>query len=95
MNPLVKDMLDATIRNDVETRFLEDLFEHEVKCESPTHNNGRAKCTGDVAYLLRTCDSSLKVCPGMGNQVLHQMDWTALCMYCNRVTSECWTIRPI
>lgn len=40
MNPLVKDMLEATIRNDVETRFLEDLFEHEVKCESRHQSPG-------------------------------------------------------
>lgn len=95
MNPLVEQMLNATVSNDVETRILEDLFEQEAKCESRTHNNGRAKCTGDVAYLLRSCESALKVCTGMGNHVLHQMDWTAPCVYCNRITSECWTIRPI
>lgn len=95
MNPLVEEMLIAKSRQDLEIAMLEELLTGDVKCESRTHNYGRAKCTGDVAYLLRSCDVALKVCTGMGYHVLHEMDWDAPCDYCDRRTSECWTITPI
>ena len=95
MNPLVEEMLTAKSRQDLEIAMLEELLTGDVKCESRTHNNGRAKCTGDVAYLLRTCEHALKVCTGMGSHVLYEMNWDAPCRYCMRPCSECWTITPI
>lgn len=95
MNPLVSEILIAKSRQDLEISMLEELLTGDAKCESTTHNNGRAKCTADVAYLLRSCKNTLKVCTGMGLHVMHEMNWKAPCAYCDRRTSECWTITPI
>lgn len=92
MNPLVKGMLEATISNDVETRLLEDLFEHEVKCESK-HDNWGDECSGEVTHLFRACVIAKRVCLTAANRI--EGDMRGVCARCENSVSECWTIRPI
>lgn len=94
MNPLVEQMLS----NDVETRLLEDLFEHETKCESRHQNPENAYCSGGVTHMLsyscepgrdRVCDAAAQYAQRCRNNPDN------VCMDCDRSCFECWTIRPI
>lgn len=97
MNPLVEEMLTAKSRQDLEIAMLEELLTGDVKCESLTHDNGRVKCTGDVAYLLKTCRATIKVRTGMGELALYYINNPVVTVHliCHRRISECWTITPI
>lgn len=95
MNPLVEQMLNATVSNDVETRLLEDLFERDCKCESD-HDAG-PDCTYDiVARKYVACDGiAFNICQSSLNQNRQWLSENGNCDGCNIPVSECWTIRPI
>lgn len=97
MNPLVEQMLNATVSNDVERRLLEDLFEQEAKCAS-AHSGSGTSCTirvvarkttecGALDFLI--CEASYK----WNRYVMSDPD--RVCAGCDRDSIECWTIRPI
>jgi len=96
MSPLVKQMLNTTVSNDVETRLLEDLFEQEVKCESDHSYNGD-RCSNKVtARIYQKCGRNSMVCHNAeviaeAAIILHSDD----CGYCGSHLEDCWTIRPI
>lgn len=93
MNPLVEQMLNATVSNDVETRLLEDLFEQEAKCESQAHLIG---CTGEVTHLFTSTHKQINVCADTEAYVKDSQDNPRrYCKTCGQSTRLCWTIRPI
>lgn len=94
MNPLVEQMLNATVSNDVETRLLEDLFEQEAKCESK-HYNWDDTCSREVTHLFCACVTVKKVCLTAANRIGGEIADQAMCNRCGDPVSECWTIRPI
>lgn len=98
MNPLVEKMLNTTVSNDVETRFLEDLFEEEAKCESRHQNPENAYCSGGATHMVsysceptrdKVCDASAKYTQRCRNNP------DDVCRDCGLSCFECWTIRPI
>ena len=96
MNPLVEQMLNATVSNDVETRLLEDLFEQEAKCAS-NHTNGETCTVRVVARKTTECGGlDFLIC-----EVSYKWNRYAMadpgrgCAGCGRDSIECWTIRPI
>lgn len=95
MNPLVEQMLNATVSNDVDTRLLEDLFERDCECESPTHDKNRVICSGEATWALKSCQMEIRVCEAMGQHVNRGISKGAKCAHCKNFLSECWTIRPI
>lgn len=97
MNPLVEQMLNTTVSNDVETRLLEDLFEHEAKCESTHLNPENSYCSGNVTHLGISCTPAMKLCDSASQYWKESIDGTiwGRCVDCNQGTEKCWTIRPI
>lgn len=90
MNPLVEQMLNTTVSNDVETRFLEDLFEQEVKCEA--HDHGKIECTGEVTHAFKCCGYGQLICD---SRVKRLQDYYQGIQFCTKCKEKCWTIRPI
>lgn len=90
MNPLVEKMLNTTVSNDVETRFLEDLFEHEAECEANDH--GDLECTGEVTHTFKCCGYRQLICD---SRVKYIRGYYQGILYCTHCDEECWTIRPI
>lgn len=94
MNPLVEKMLNTTVSNDVETRFLEDLFEEECKCRL---NHRDIPCSVKVVAIHTcACDGSSRF--RCENGVIWFDSYTirgGRCAACHAPASECWTIRPI
>lgn len=96
MNPLVEQMLNATVSNDVETRLLEDLFERDCECESDHGLNGdpctfkvTARCLGKCGVNRMLCENAAR-----GAEKAIQEAVTS-CYYCRQDIEKCWTIRPI
>lgn len=94
MNPLVEQMLNTT----VETRLLEDLFEHEAKCQSAHKAAILPGCSREVVSVnIRSCDGNstlyCRVADESGKRAIENRTHT--CMHCKRSIAECWTIRPI
>lgn len=85
MNPLVS--------NDVETRLLEDLFEHEVKCEGVLHET--MPCSVQITHFFRSCAVGKLVCTVFAVETIQEIEQGYICGDCKNSVSECWTIRPI
>lgn len=97
MNPLVEQMLNATVSNDVETRFLEDLFEHEAKCEADHEGTGMICRVRVVARKTTDCDGKdFLICGSSYKWNRYVMaDPDRVCAGCEQDSMKCWTIRPI
>jgi hypothetical protein len=90
MNPLVEQMLNTTVSNDVETRLLEDLFEQEAKCEAQNH--GELECTGEVTHVFKCCGYGQLICDSRVKYLEGHYRGKVRCTHCHE---KCWTIRPI
>ncbi len=90
MNPLVEQMINTTVSNDVETRLLEDLFEQEAKCEAKDH--GELECTGEVTHAFKCCLYDQLVCGSRVKRIDAHYRGIQRCAGCYE---KCWTIRPI
>lgn len=75
-------------REDVELDFLEDLFEHEAKCESPSCLTGQFKCVHEVVALRKAHEFTHRVCQTIVN-------FDGICSLCGSWSKDCWTITPI
>lgn len=98
MNPLVEKMLNTTMSNDVETRFLEDLFEHEMKCQSAHEDAILPGCTQEVVSVnvIRCNGKGVLYCIVAEESAKRAIEnRTHTCRDCGRGIKECWTIRPI
>lgn len=94
MNPLVEQMLNATVSNDVETRLLEDLFEQNVECEAKQH---KAACSHEVTHRYRYCKGGVNVCNSRAMELSREImeSLGMYCAHCKKPATKCWTIRPI
>lgn len=94
MNPLVEKMLDKTVSNDTETRLLEDLFEHNVKCQTI---HSETICSVEVvAISTSTCNGTTCLkCENSAAIAREVIASNLLCTTCGKLCRECWTIRPI
>lgn len=80
--------------HDIELRFLENLFEHEAKCERP---HRFTTCSVKVvAKVSASCNgSSFLKCANGTAYSLNVMETGQYCGDCNSLARECWTITPI
>lgn len=92
MNPLVKQMLNVTVSNDVETRLLEDLFEQNVECESP---HTATVCSIEVTHRYSSCAGEWNTCWNSAKPKIEELHGPFRCTRCKQDVLECWTIRPI
>lgn len=68
----------------------------EMKCESPTHDYGRVRCSHDVTALRHhKCNGPLHICSAMANRSAFFIARPLYYCECGRSISECWNIRPI
>lgn len=95
MNPLVEKMLIAQ-REGIDARTLEQIFEHEAKCQSAHDHKENLYCSGEVKSLGFSCSDPLLLCDAAAHYWARSVtSSTARCRDCIRFCSECWTIRPI
>lgn len=88
MNPLVEKMLIAQ-REGIDVRTLEQIFEHEAKCQSRVH---LTECSKEVTHRFVSNHRDILVC---ADTAAYVRACHGRCETCYAPVEECWTIRPI
>lgn len=95
MSPLVEQMIEATHARDLELVELEDWFNEDCRCET---DHVETSCSFKVVSVVSsTCDggTTMKCENGTVHTQRLMSGNLTLCAICDRLASECWTIRPI
>jgi len=95
VNPLVEKMLIAQ-REGIDASTLEQIFEHEVECESKHVDPENRYCSARVLFIGYSCSPPMMICGAAGQVWQRWVDeGDLICDDCGIPLTECWTIRPI
>lgn len=87
-------MIDTNTTLDI--LFLNQDLAKECKCEWAHSDN---ECSKQVTHIYSDCQFELLICDSAFQWIVKLDEWKmrhyADCMHCNRLASECWSLRPV